>query len=107
MMTTAPNSLIPLAHISTIPEAIPRHASGSEIVKNTRIGLAPRVLAAFSNRGSTEAKASLAALMRNGMDTNAIAIDIPAVVPISELPNNEPIRELRPITANRAIPAAE
>ncbi len=107
MMTTAPNSLIPLAHISIIPDAMPLHAIGSETVKNALDGEAPNVLAAFSSFGSTASNAWRAALIKNGIETKAIAMDIPAEVPTRPSPKMRPIAEFLLITAKSAIPAAE
>ena len=77
-MTMAPNSLIPLAHIRMSPDRIERQASGTEIVKNTRTGVAPSVSAIFSKRSGTAANPSRAELIRKGMLTNTIASMIPA-----------------------------
>ena len=80
MITTAPNSLMPRPHIRIIPEIIPFHDKGRDIVKKTLKGEACSVLAAFSNRGSIAAKACRAEFTRNGTETNAIATEIPATV---------------------------
>ena len=65
----------------------------AEMVKKTRVGEAPSVRATRSRRVGTAVKASRAALTRNGRETNAIATDTAATVPVmpspSRLPNAE------------------
>ena len=53
MMITAPNSLMPRAHIRIIPERMSRQAIGSAMVKKTRPGEAPSVRATFSSLSGT------------------------------------------------------
>jgi len=108
-MITAPNSLMPRANIITIPLTILRHAIGTEILKNTRDGDAPRVNATFSNRSGTAANPSRAALIKNGMLTKAMAKTIPVFVPTKLIPTddaacpNQVSLEMHP---SNAIPAA-
>jgi len=108
-MTTAPNSLMPLANIITKPVVILRHASGSDIVKKTLVWLAPRLRAAFSSLSGTAAKPSRAAFIRNGRLTKAMASAIPEGWLTRLSPNKEatfprkPSREIKP---SKAIPAA-
>ena len=106
-MITAPNSLIPRAHIRFMPERIPRQAKGSDIVKKVYEGEAPNVLAMFSSLGGTEINACRAALTRNGNETKAMAIEIPTVVHVSPLPRSRPRNDCLPITVSKAMPAAE
>ena len=106
-MTTAPNSLIPRAHIRIMPERIPRQAKGNDIVKKVYEGEAPNVLAMFSILIGTEMNACLAALTRNGNETKAIATEIPATVPVNPVPRKRPRNDCLPITVSKAIPAAE
>ena len=101
---------MPRANIKINPEIILRQAKGIDIVKNTLIGEAPRLSAAFSSLTGTCEKPSRAAFTKNGILTNAIAKAILKRDPIKFIPNDEavsPITELREINPNNAIPAAE
>jgi len=62
MMITAPNSLMPRAHIIIIPEIMPRVASGRVILKNERKGPSPHARAICSRGAATERNASTAEL---------------------------------------------
>ena len=109
-MTTAPNSLIPLPNIRMKPDSILFQASGREMVKNTRIGEAPKVSAAFSSRTGTASNPSRAELIRKGILTNAIAMAMPIGCPTRFNPNEAatlPMAESLVIKPRIAIPAAE
>lgn len=110
MITTAPNSLKPLANIITKPVTIFLFAKGSEILKKTFKGEAPRLKAAFSRRSGTASKPSRAALIRKGILTNAMAAAIPKGLPTKSIPTEDaalPAIELRDKKPSMAIPAAE
>ena len=110
MITTAPNSLKPLANIITRPVTIFLFAKGSEILKKTFNGEAPRLKAAFSSRNGTASKPSRAALTKKGILTNAMAAAIPKGLPTKSIPTEDaalPAIELRDKKPSKAIPAAE
>ena len=110
MIITAPNSLIPLAHIIISPESIGRHAKGNVMLKNVRNGEAPRFIAAFSSFTGTALKPSIADVIRNGTLTNAIASIIPADVPTNPKPSFSaklPTTVFLEMTVSSAMPAAE
>ena len=79
------------------------------MVKNTLEGEAPNVRAAFSSLTGTEAKPSLAELIRKGRLTKAIARAIPAGLFMSDNPTEPAIPPRNPaleINPRIAIPAA-
>lgn len=107
---TAPNSLNPRANINIRPDNIFLHARGSDIVKNTRIGDAPKFKAVFSSFTGTFEKPSREAFIRNGMLTNDIANPIPIGCPTKFRPTIEaacPIAVSLDMNPRIAIPAAE
>ena len=109
-MITAPNSLNPRANIIIRPDKIFFHANGSEMVKNTLTGEAPKFNAVFSNRTGTFSNPSRAAFIKKGMLTKAIAIAIPIGCPTKLSPTVEailPRTESLDINPKTAIPAAE
>ncbi len=67
-MIVAPNSPNARANASVIPPNIPRHASGSVIVKKTRASPAPSVRAICSKRGLTCSNATRAHSTSRGND---------------------------------------
>lgn len=101
---------MPRANIITKPETILRHANGSEIVKNIRVGDAPRLRAAFSSRSGTNSKPLRAEFIKKGILTKAIAMAMAKGLPTKLNPNDPailPNTESRLIKPNMAIPAAE
>ncbi len=108
-MTTAPNSLIPRAHIVMAPLRIPRHDSGSVICQKTCQGLAPSTRATCSSSRLTDWKASRLALISKGRLTNIIPTTIPPSLSVKNKPSSEngfPRIPCLPKTNNKAIPAA-
>lgn len=106
---TAPNSLNPRANIMINPDKMFFQASGTEIVKNTRIGEAPRFKAVFSSRTGTFSKPSRAAFIKKGILTKAIARAIPTGCPTKLIPTTEaafPKAESLEMNPKMAIPAA-
>ena len=77
MITTAPNSLIDRAYTSTAPVSTPRSPSGRVTRRNACQGVAPRLRAARSSRGSMVSNATRALLTANGQLTNSIAATMP------------------------------
>ena len=82
----APNSLTARAHITTAAAVSPRADSGSVTRRNARHASSPSVRATDSNRASTRANASRAALTYNGADTNSMA----QTIPVAELATRSP-----------------
>ena len=89
-MTTAPNSLMPRAHIITAPPSTPRHASG-------RVTL-PECLPVAGSVGERYSfpiphpplqKLPRLKLTRNGRLTKSMATTIPARLSVNVIPNGE------------------
>lgn len=110
IIITAPNSLIPRAHIISNPESTGLQAKGKDTVKKTRKGEAPKFIAAFSSLTGTALKPSMALVIKNGTLTKAMASIIPAVLltnPNPMLSAILPGSVFRESTDSNAIPAAE